>query len=146
MSRQHRVGAAALAAALLAAGLGGCTSLRDNLGTSSGNCYVALPNAVLAVHGGGRLEGARLENLAALRTPAPLLYAAARSAPGPAVQRVCLVAFTGQFSAASVELPVGRHAGPVAVVELAYPGSRVLATLLARHSPVRVGHSHVGVP
>ncbi len=135
-----------LTGALVAALLAGCTSVRSTLGTASANCYVALPNAGSAVHEHGHLEGTRLENVAAMATTAPVLSRAVRDLPGPPVRRVCLVAFGGRFLAAQVDHPIGARTGPVAVVELTYPGSKVVATLLAKHPPLRVGHSHVVVP
>jgi len=137
---------AALAVAVLGAvSLTGCTSVRNDLGTSSSVCYGALPAATIAVHGEGRLEGVRLVNVSSLRASAPHLYHAATSIPGPAVRRVCLVAFTGHFTAPGVSLPVGHPRGRLAVVELEYPDNRLLATLLVAGLPVHFGHSHIGV-
>lgn len=135
------LGALLLGAALL----GGCTSVRNDLGTSNGNCYVALPAANAAVHGKGHLEGVRLVTVAALRSYAPRLYQAATSAPGPEIQRVCLVAFTGSFESSAVSQPVGQGKGGQAVVELAYPDNRLVATLIVARPPVPFGHSHIGL-
>jgi hypothetical protein len=125
--------------------LGACTSGRSVLGTSSSGCYAALPSAVDAVRDAGRLKGVLLVSVGSLRSGAPLLYRAARSAPGPRVDRVCLVAFTGRFSSRRVAKPVGRPGGTLAVVELAYPGHRVLATLIVPRAPLPFGHSHIRI-
>src|SRR5271166_857280 len=97
-----------VAAVVLAAGLSACSSVHSDLGTSNGPCYVALPPASAAVHGQGHLAGVRLVTVASLR-PIRLLYpVAAVSRRGKPVTHVCLVAFTGHFTARSVEAPRGR--------------------------------------
>ncbi len=146
-SRKHRgraVAAAALAVAAAIA-LAGCTSVRNDLGTADSGCYVALPTASSAVGGAGRLLGVRLEGVPALKADSALLYRAAVSAVGPKVHRVCLVAFTGRFSATKVARPVGGFYGRVAVVELEYPDNRLLATLLVGRDSLPFGHSHLGL-
>jgi hypothetical protein len=125
--------------------LQGCTSVRNDLGTNDSECYLAIPSASAAVHGEGHLKGVRLVSVASLRSRARKLYGAARSAPGPRVQRVCLVAFTGRFESAGVSKPVGRREGRLAVVELSYPQSRLLATLIVSRPPFTFGHSHIGI-
>jgi hypothetical protein len=137
---------AALAVVGGAALVSGCTSLRNTLGTTNANCYVALPRATTAVGAAGRLQGVRLERVSSLRTASPALYRAATSTPGRPIGQVCLVAFTGHFSAASVQDPVGQKSGRVAVVEVEYPDNRLLATLVAARPPLHFGHSHIGVP
>lgn len=138
-----RMGAVTAALLLAAAALGGCASARSELGTANSACYISLPQAVTAVHHRGHLYGVRLVSVASLQHRAPLLYRAARRAPGKKVGQVCLVAFTGTFKAKEVERPLGRTAGHLAVVELAYPSKRLLATLLAHHPPLPFGHPHV---
>jgi hypothetical protein len=135
----------AAVAALVSRLAAGCTSVRNDLGTSSSVCYGALPAATTAVHGQGRLDGVRLVSVASLKGPAPHLYRAATSAGG-GVSRVCLVAFSGSFRADEVVHPVGRERGHLAVVELVYPGDRLVATLLISRPPLHFGHSHIGVP
>jgi hypothetical protein len=143
--RALAVVALALAGGVAASTLAGCTSVRDDLGTASSGCYVALPIATSAVGDQGRLHGVRLVGVPSLRGGDSLLYRAAVSAPPPRVARVCLVAFTGQFQADGVAQPIGRSEGRVAVVELAYPDNRLLATLLIARPPLAFGHSHLGV-
>ena len=135
-----------LAVACACSVLPGCTSVRNDLGTSSGDCYVAIPAATDAVGGHGHLVGVRLVGVGALPSYSRRLYSAARSAPGRRVTRVCLVAFAGRFDASSVTAPIGRSTGRVAVVEVTYPENRVLGTLLVGRSEVPFGHSHIGLP
>ncbi len=137
--------AGVLIAGTLAAGaLGACNSVRTSLGPTSSNCYLILPTAVQAIHNQGHLSGMRLIDSSALTPSAPdLAHAAGTSSAGT---QVCLVAFGGHFSQGDVERPVGRTEGKVAVVETTYPGGRVLATWLGPRPPVRVGHTHLGVP
>jgi hypothetical protein len=123
--------------------LGGCTSVRNDLGTTNSGCYVAIPAAAEAVGHAGHLQGVRLVNVSSLRSRESPLYAAAVAAPGPTVKRVCLVAFTGHFEAATVSSPIGEETGRMAVVELEYPDNRLLATLLIAHPPFPFGHSHM---
>lgn len=137
-----RLGGTAAALLLGAAALGGCASVRNELGTANSACYISLPRAVTAVDHHGHLFGVRLVSVASLQHRAPLLYRAARSAPGKKVGQVCLVAFAGTFRSRGVERPVGEPAGRFAVVELAYPAKRLFATLLVRHPPLPFGHPH----
>jgi hypothetical protein len=58
--------------------------------------------------------------------------------------RVCLVAFSGNFTADSVSDPAGRDSGHLAVVVLRYPSGSLVATVLFRRLPTRFGHSHLG--
>lgn len=132
---------AGLALALAGLGLAGCASARDDLGTGSSGCYVALPAALGAVHHHGHLHGVLLTPVASLRQRAPVLYRAARTG-APADHQVCLVAFTGSFSASAVTDPVGDPSGGVAVVELGYPDRRVVATMVTSRPPFEFVHSH----
>lgn len=136
-----RVAAAVVVAAVL---LAGCSSARSGLGTTDSGCYLALPSAGNAVHHRGHLVGVRLESAGWLRHHAPHLYAADRRFHPPPVH-VCLVAYAGTFHSDAVERPIGRPTGRLAVVELTYPASRLIATLLVRHPPLSFGHSHIGL-
>lgn len=136
-ARWATVALAVLAVSMLA----GCTSGRSELGTGSSECYLAIPRAVTAVQGRGHLAGLRLQSVASLKTSGPL-YGPARSA---GVSDVCLVAFSGHFSASEVRRPTGQPTGRLAVVELSYPGRHLLATLVARHLPLVFGHTHIGL-
>jgi hypothetical protein len=143
---RRAVAAAAVLATLIVGGFlaGGCTAGRSELGTGSSPCYEALPEAVAAVHGAGSLKGVRLVSVSSLHRFQTRLYDVARAASGPRVSHVCLVAFSGHFSAPRVEKPVGRYRGTLAVVELAYPSHRLLATLLVARPPLPFGHTHIG--
>lgn len=132
-----------LAIALAGALVAGCGSARASLGTADSGCYVALPTAGAAVHHRGHFVGVRLVGVAALRTTAPRMFEVARSAPGPTVRRVCLVAFGGSFSSADVVDPWGQAQGRLAVVVVEYPDRRLLGTVVIRHPPLRFGHPHL---
>lgn len=123
----------------------GCTAVRSDLGTASGGCYVDLPAAAGAVHHAGHLLGVRLFSQAALRTLGRGSLYRAVSAHRPKIAQVCLVAYGGTFSATTVEKPVGRASGHLAVVAVSYPGRRVVATLLIAHLPLPFGHGHIGL-
>ncbi|HVC14163.1 MAG TPA: hypothetical protein VND62_04810 [Acidimicrobiales bacterium] len=125
-----------------ALGIGGCAAARNELGTASSSCYVDLARASHAVHHHGHLQGVRLVPVAWLRPHAPLLFDAATT-HGRRPGQVCLVAFGGRFRAGGVEHPVGHSSGNLAVVEVAYPGRTLLATLLVTRPPLPFGHFHV---
>jgi hypothetical protein len=136
-----------LAAGLALGGtvLGGCTAGRSELGTGNSGCYEALPTAVSAVHGVGKLEGVRLVPVSALRHYSTHLYEAARAVSRPRLSHVCLVAFSGHFTKDRVENPVGRYQGSLAIVELSYPHSRLLATLIVARPPLPFAHNSIGL-
>lgn len=134
-----RIAACALTVGLAA----GCTSPRSNLGTTDSSCYLALPVAVKAVGSHGHLLGARLFTLAQLRKKAPRLVA--RIQPkGTPHQQVCVLAFSGQFTAGQLSKPHGRPSGPVAIVVLTSPSNSLLGTLILKRVPLRFSHSHIG--
>ncbi|MGH9089328.1 MAG: hypothetical protein ACRDYZ_14670 [Acidimicrobiales bacterium] len=135
--------AAAAGVAVAGVVLGSCTSVRSDLGTGSSGCYVAIPAAAGAVHHRGTLRGALLESAARLRARTPPLAAVADT---HGQRNVCLVAFTGHYTASSVADPAGAAAGNLAVVEVGYPDHRVLATFLAARQPLPFGHSHILSP
>ena len=140
---RQRIAGVCVAAIAAAALLGGCGVARNELGTVNSNCYVALPTAYAAVHHHGKLHGVRLVSVSSLRTRAPHLYQAAKSTAPPVPRQVCLVAFSGTFTATQVREPLGKKAGILAVVEVSYPGKRLLGTLLVRHVPLTFLHTHV---
>ena len=144
MSRRRATGArAVLAAACLAAGVlgSGCAEARNDLGTSDASCYVALPAASAATHGAGRLLGLRLVRADSL-DGLPVLASVA-SAAGHRGSRVCLVAYAGRFTAATVVEPYGAPSGPTAVVVVTYPGLTLLGTVITRSPSMRFSHTHL---
>ncbi len=138
-----RLGVAAAAVVVGAFALAGCASVRNELGTADSACYIGLPEAVAAVHHHGHLFGVRLVSVSSLERQAPLLYEAARKAPGRSTSQVCLVAFGGTFTAGAVQHPLGRAASHLAVVELAYPDKRLFGTVLLRRPFLAFGHTHI---
>jgi hypothetical protein len=128
---------------VLAVVVTGCTTARSDLGTSASSCYSALPTADSAVHGHGRLLGVQRFTLAALRQKTPHLFADLPPEE-PSTQRVCVVAFGGQFSAASVEDARGRSSGHLAVVVSTTPGNHLLGTVIFARPPLRFSHTHAG--
>jgi len=131
--------------AVLVVGLGttlsACSSVHESLGTSNAPCFVALPTATKAVGPSAHFAGVRLLKVSAVGYRR---LATALQQNGVGSGRVCLVAFTGHFTAESVSDPSGLAAGKFAVVLLRYPSGTLVATVLFRHAPVRFGHSHFG--
>ncbi|MDA8076080.1 MAG: hypothetical protein M0Z40_12785 [Actinomycetota bacterium] len=133
---------ACAALAVSALGLGGCAAAREELGTAASGCFVDLALASHAVHDRGRLRGVRLVSVTSLGAHAPLLFNAAE-VDGRRLAQVCLVAFGGEFVARGVAHPIGAPSGDLAVVELGFPGRRLLATLLVTRPPLPFGHYHI---
>jgi hypothetical protein len=127
-------------AAVLAAG---CTTARSDLATSDSTCYRAIPTATDAVHGQGHLLGVERSSLATLRRQAPVLLRDVSSGE-PSSQTVCVIAFEGQFTSASVAKPHGRSSGRLAVVVTTTPDDHLLGTLVFRQAPLSFGHAHFG--
>jgi hypothetical protein len=89
------------------------------------------------------LVGVHRYTLSALRSRAPhLLHALATNVAGS--QSVCVVAFAGHFTTATVSDPRGRSSGQLAVVVSTTPGNRVLGTVIFTEAPLHFGHSHAG--
>jgi hypothetical protein len=140
---QHRLAGAIAGCVLLSCVVAGCTSVRSSLGTSDSSCYRALPTARHAVHEQGRMLGVQLLTLATLRRQAPRLFENLTTTHADS-QRVCVVAFEGQFTKSSVSKPSGRSAGRVAVVVSTAPSNQLLGTVIFTRAPLRFGHSHFG--
>jgi hypothetical protein len=139
----RRWAAGAAGCVLLAGVLAGCTTARSSLGTSDSSCYLALPTATKATGSDGHLLGVQRDSLAALRKQAPhLLRDLATKKPGS--QSVCVIAFTGKFTAGSVSDSRGRASGRLAVVVTTTPGNHVLGTVIFKRAPLHFGHSHAG--
>ena len=137
--RRARLAGALLAAAVLA----GCTTARSDLGTSVSSCFRALPTATRAVDGHGHLLGVQKFTVAALQRQAPDLsrqLVITRAAS----KRICIVAFSGNFLAASVTHPYGLTTGRLAVVVSTWPGTHVLGTVIYPQPPLRIGRSVAG--
>jgi hypothetical protein len=129
--------------ALLAGVLAGCTTARSSLGTSDSSCYLALPTATKAVESHGRLFGVQKFSLSELRKNSPhLAHDLGTSASGS--DTVCIVAFTGKFTADSVSKPRGQSSGHLAVVVSTTPGNHLLGTVIFTKAPLHFGHSHAG--
>jgi hypothetical protein len=146
--RRLRRAARFLPAVLLAGSLlAACSSARAIQGTSDESCYLALPTAEDAVgppahpHTHAHLAGVRKFTVADLKGTAPRLYARFKDEL-PGKQGVCMAAFTGHFSAATVSKPFGRPAGSVAVVAVKTPGNELLGTVILAHVPVNYAHTH----
>jgi hypothetical protein len=143
VSVRRRWAVGAVGCALLADLLAGCTTARSSLGTSDSSCYLALTTATEAVRSQGHLLGVQRDSLSALRKQAPHLLADLAT-KRPASQAVCVIAFTGKFTAGSVSDPRGRATGHLAVVVSTTPGNRVLGTVIFTRAPLHFGHSHAG--
>jgi hypothetical protein len=140
---RQRWAAGAAGCALVAGVLAGCTTARSSLGTSDSSCYLALPTATKAVGSHGHLFGVQKFSLSALRKNAPhLLHDLATNAPGS--ETVCIIAFTGKFTAGSVSEPRGRASGHLAVVVSTTPGNHLVGTVIFTKAPLHFGHSHAG--
>lgn len=145
MRRARLLMAAASLGALSA--LGGCTSARNALGTSSSPCFRAVPVASEAVHDRGTLAGIRLvgqKEIDSRRRLRELVQGVA----GPAVHDVCVVSFHGQFRLDQVEKPFGAAppggSGPVALVVVSTPQNQLLGTLVVDHEPLPLRHNVLG--
>jgi hypothetical protein len=139
---RRRWATGAAGCALIAGLLAGCTTARSNLGTSDSSCYLALPTATNAVNGHGHLFGVRRYTLSALRKQAPHLVQDLDTKK-PGSQSVCVIAFTGKFTAGSVSDPRGRASGHLAVAVSTTPGNHLLGTVIFTRTPLHFGHSHL---
>lgn len=119
-----------------------CTSVRSELGTTNGPCFVALPAAKAAVRGHGKLVGVRLVGLSEIHHT-PRLYRPVLSSSLVPRQRLCLVAFGGRFRRSEVRRPAGRPHGRFAIVVLTYPQDRFVVTIVAHRAPTHFGHTHL---
>jgi hypothetical protein len=140
---KRRLGVVLAGTLLLTSVLAGCTSSRSSLGTTDSSCYLALAIASHAVHGKGRLVGIQLYSESSLRKRAPNL-SRDLSLSSKAQQKVCVAAYVGQFTRGSVNRPLGRASGQLAVVVSETPSNELLGTIIFRHAPLHFGHPHVG--
>jgi hypothetical protein len=137
----RRVAVWAGAVVLGASAFAGCSSAHAGLGTTDESCYLALPAASKAVGGHGHLSGIRKYRVADLKNLAPRLYDHVAD-QAPRTQVICLAGYTGHFSKAMVEKPIGRPTGRLAVVVVTSPQNKVLNTLILERLPVRFQHTH----
>ncbi|HVT42342.1 MAG TPA: hypothetical protein VHD39_05115 [Acidimicrobiales bacterium] len=135
----RRVTTAVAILTLCASLLVACSSARTDIGTTDESCYLALPTAAKAVGGHAHFEGVRKYSLNGMKGVAPRLYGhLAKDVPKG--KSVCLAAYSGHFTSDSVDKPLGRSAGKLAVVVVAVPGNRLLGTLILEKLPVRFQH------
>jgi hypothetical protein len=123
--------------------LAGCTSARNSLGTSDSSCYLALPSASHAVGPHSKFIGVHQFTLSSLRQKEPGLFDSL-AALKPTSQRVCIIEFVGSFTQASVQKPLGKSSGRLAVVVLEAPSNHLLGTVIFHHPPLDFAHPHVG--
>ncbi|MHB8330063.1 MAG: hypothetical protein ACYDD6_10650 [Acidimicrobiales bacterium] len=137
----------ALALAVPAATLAGCTSARNTLGTSSSPCFRALPVATEAVGDSGTLAGIRLVGPRELDRHMRLRQLLGARAGG-GVTNVCVVSFHGRFRLDQVQRPLGAAppggTGQYAVVVVSTPQNRLLATFVLSRVPLPLRHEVLG--
>jgi uncharacterized protein (TIRG00374 family) len=142
---RHRRPLVLIAAAVAGSvALASCTAGHASLGTGSSPCYLALPKAADAVHHRGTLVGVRLVPPSDIDPDHANTVELMRRNGGP-LHSTCLVAYRGKFTSSAVERPIepGRS-GTYAVAVLTPSGSRLLATFVLTHEPLRFGHSRIG--
>lgn len=123
--------------------LGGCTSVRNTLGTNASPCFRALAVAKEAVHDRGTFTGVHLVSSKTLAQDAHLEDVLSARA-GMTVKTVCVVSYRGSFRLDQVERPfdhvprggVGRYA----IVVVSEPQNRLLGTAVRSRQPLRFGH------
>jgi hypothetical protein len=142
-SRSGRRRAAAAGIVVVAALAAGCTTARSDLGTSDSTCYRAIPAATKAVKGHGRLLGVQRSSLGTLRRLAPDLSRDVSAGHAPS-EAVCVIAFSGRFTSASVLEPRGRSSGRLAVVVTTTPADHRLGTVVFSRPTLHFGHLHAG--
>ena len=123
--------------------LAGCTAARNSLGTSDSSCYLAIPSATHAVGPHSKFIGLHQFTLASLRQKDPGLFDSL-TAVKPTSQRVCIIEFVGSFTQASVQKPLGKPSGRLAVVVTEAPTNHLVGTVIFHHPPLNFAHSHVG--
>lgn len=140
-------GAVAGAVAIAVAGaLGGCTIVRNSLGTHDSACFKALPAADGAVHSAGHFSGLRYTTIGDLESAVRHTPGGGGGAPPPGGLElprrtgVCVVAYNGHFQTGAVLdgwSPTGVHAGHFAIVLVRQSDLKVLATVVMEHEPLR---------
>jgi len=120
-----------------------CTTVRDDLGRSQSACYLALPSAAKAAGDHHRLVGVQLLTVESLRQHSASLFDELHLGHSSA-QRVCVFAFEGTFTKASVSKPVGQPVGHLVVVVLTSPANRLIGSVIGSRLPLGFGHPHIG--
>jgi hypothetical protein len=143
LRRRGRRWAAASGLVVVAGLAAGCTTARSDLGTSDSACYRAIPAATRAVNGQGRLLGVQRASLGSLHGMSPELLRDISAGQSP-TQAVCVIAFQGHYTSASVLDPRGRSSGRLAVVVTTTPADHLLGTVVFSHPPFHFGRSHAG--
>lgn len=123
--------------------LAGCTSARNSLGTSDSSCYLALPSAKQAAGPHSKFIGVHQFTLSSLHRKDPRLFDFLTGVK-PTSQRVCIIEFSGSFTHASVQKPLGKSSGRLAVVISEAPSNHLLGTVIFHHPPLDFAHPHVG--
>ena len=139
-SVRRRAAAIAAGLTLAASVCAGCSSARSNLGTVDESCYLQLPTAAKAVGPHAHLAGVRKFTVSSLKPFAPRMYQHLRGVV-PKGQSVCLAAYTGHFTASSVQKPHGRFSGKLAVAVVTSPGDELLGTVILNRVPLRFQHT-----
>jgi hypothetical protein len=137
--RSVRLAVATLTVFLLA----GCTAARNSLGTSDSSCYLALPSATRAVGSHSKFVGVHNFTLSSLRQKDPKLFDTLVGVRATS-QRVCIIEFAGSFTQASVNKPLGRPSGRLAVVVVEAPSNHLVGTVIFHHPPLAFAHPHAG--
>ena len=135
----RRLGGGLAALGLFAAVLTACSSARTDVGTTDESCYLALPTAARAVGEHGHLAGVRKFSPSSLKAAVPRLSVRLEGEV-PKGQNICLVAYTGHFTAEQATKPIGRPAGTIAVAVVTSPGNELLGTLILLKVPLRFQH------
>ncbi|MHB1503905.1 MAG: hypothetical protein ACYCTL_07325 [Acidimicrobiales bacterium] len=147
-SRRARLGLSGLVV-VIGVTLAACTSARNTLGTSSSQCYQALPVAAGAVHRRGEFAGVRLVPPSVLAEKShERLRSVLATRAGAGVGHVCAVAYRGSFKLDQVARPIAIPpvvgTGGYAVVVVSVPANRVLATFVLDHLPISFRHNGLG--
>ena len=119
--------------AVLALAVGACAAPRQTLGTRSSACFRSLPTAQAAVRHSGRLVGVRRIDRAGVLRAFP-------RAQLPQDRDFCVVAFSDDFRAETVDHPAGAPTAKYAAVIVNMRGTTTLQTFLVDSLPVRLRH------
>lgn len=126
-----------------AVGLSACTAPRNTLGTSSSQCFRAVPVASEAVKDRGKLTGVRLYRTRDLERH-PHLREDLSSRAGGRISAVCAIAFSGTFRLDQVEKPLGHGpaggSGSFALVLVSTPQNQLLGTVVLTQLPLPLRH------